>query len=103
MFWSFPEGIKQEVLIATLKMNIDFMRKSKQFKYVLSDYSNIHIGNEIMQIFKSNTAVFDETKVALLGVTGLKKLMLWGYNTVAKKQVLSFDTKEEALEYLVQD
>ncbi|MFK7799290.1 MAG: hypothetical protein AB8E82_17705 [Aureispira sp.] len=103
IYWSFPDGIQQKVLISTLKMSIDFMRKNKQFKYVLSDYSNIPIGNEIMQLLKSNAAVFDNVKSAVLGVTGLKKFLLWGYNQVAKKQVLAFDTKEEALEYLVKD
>lgn len=29
IYWSFPDGIQQKVLISTLKMSIDFMRKNK--------------------------------------------------------------------------
>jgi hypothetical protein len=103
MFWNFPKGVTQEELFATMKLYIDFMRENKEFKYILSDYSNIHIGNEVMQLVKSNSTVLRHTKVAFLGITGLKKIILWGYSNITKRQMAAFDTKEEALEYLVKD
>lgn len=45
------------------------------------------------------------SKRAVLGITGIKKILLAGYNKVSGKGVkaIPFDTKEEALEYLVSD
>ena len=59
----------------------EFMQRAKQ------------LGKEI---FDSRTS-----KSAVLGVTGIKKILLNGYNMIVKNKLEPFDTKEEALEYLV--
>jgi hypothetical protein len=103
MFWSYPDGIMQKDLVEALRQQIEFGRQNKHIKYMITDFSNVSVGHEFMLIAKSNLDVFDRLKSALLGITGLKKILLMGFNRVAKNQVLPFDTKEEALEYLVQD
>ena len=40
-------------------------------------------------------------KNAVLGIEGLKKILLLGHNTVSKNKLIPFSTREEALEYLV--
>lgn len=37
------------------------------------------------------------------GASGLKKILIQGYNRFAKDKIVLFNTKEEALEYLVSD
>ncbi len=41
------------------------------------------------------------TKTAVLGVTGIKKILLNAYNAFVKHKLVPFNTKEEAFEYLV--
>lgn len=48
------------------------------------------------EIFNARTA-----KNAALGVTGIKKILLYGYNAVVRDKIVPFDSKEEALDYLV--
>ena len=43
------------------------------------------------------------TKGALLGVTGMKKALLLGLNLVTSIKWIPFETKEEALDYLVEN
>ncbi|MFK7799288.1 MAG: hypothetical protein AB8E82_17695 [Aureispira sp.] len=103
MFWSYPDGITQKELVEALRSQLEFSRNNRQIKYMITNFSNVSVGNEFMLVAKSNLDVFDELKSALLGITGLKKILLMGFNRVAKNQILPFDAKEEALEYLVND
>ena len=43
------------------------------------------------------------SKGALLGVTGLKKALLLGFNVVTTIKFIPFETKEEALDYLAEE
>jgi hypothetical protein len=38
---------------------------------------------------------------AVIGASGMKKVLLQGYNLVVKDKIVPFDTMEEALDYLV--
>ena len=52
-----------------------------------------------MRVYKEKT-----TTSAAIGVTGMKKVLLKGYNAISQTRgVVPFDTKEQALEYLVND
>lgn len=103
VFWNYIGVVTQKELVEALKSQLEFSRKNPQIKYMLTDFSNVSVGSEFMLVAKSNLDVFDRLKSALLGITGLKKILLSGFNRVAKNQILPFDTKEEALEYLVSD
>lgn len=58
----------------------EYMRKANQYA---------------REIFNTRPA-----KNAAIGVTGLKKILLQGYNSIVKDKVVPFDTLEEALDYL---
>lgn len=49
------------------------------------------------EIFNARTS-----KNAALGITGIKKILLLGYNAIVKDKLMPFDTKLEALDYLVE-
>ena len=52
---------------------------------------------------KLGTEIFDArtTKTAALGIEGLRLVLLTAYNKVVKNKIMHFNSKEEALEYLV--
>lgn len=50
------------------------------------------------EVFNDRTS-----KNAAIGITGIKKILLQGYNMVVKDKVVPFDTMEEALDYLTSD
>lgn len=52
---------------------------------------------------KYGKEIFDSKNIkeACFGLSGLQKIMLAGYNLVVKEKIYSFNTKEEALEYLL--
>ncbi len=72
---------------------------------LLVDYSGISAGVDYMSRVKhyGNTVFKEKMKCsAVLGVTGLKKILFDGYNrATGAGNVKSFITKEEALDWLV--
>lgn len=70
----------------------------------LYDFSGVKGSPEFNAASKQlSKEVFDHKieKGALLGIDGLKKVFVSGYNLVAKVKFNPFDTKEEAIDYLV--
>lgn len=71
----------------------------------LSNYEGQYGSNEFMKeakrVGKESVAAKRE-KAAAIGISGLKKILLNAYNAVSKESVKPFDTKEEALNYLVE-
>ncbi len=86
------EGVRQEYL-------------STSENYLsLNNFTDVPVNNEYMDVVKKyGKEIFDArtTKNAAIGITGIKKILLSAYNIVVKNKLLAFDTKEEALEYLV--
>jgi hypothetical protein len=72
---------------------------------LLVDYNGVTSGVEYMSRLKvlGNTVFKKHMKCsAVLGITGLKKILFNGYNTATgAKNVKAFNTQEEALEWLV--
>ena len=90
-------------MIKLLEASADFYRRSTTKLLSLSDFHNIKGSSEFMDAAKRlNKEIIDEKteKGAVLGVTGLKKVLLQGYNMIAKQKLMPFDSKEEALKYL---
>jgi len=70
----------------------------------INDFTGTTGSSEFMQKVKQyGKSTFDgrTTKSAILGISGIKKILLNGYNSLVKRKIVPFDTKEEALEYLV--
>jgi hypothetical protein len=83
----------------------EYLRTSEKY-IALSDFTNAPVNNEYMDLVKKYTKeLFDERTIkrASIGITGMKKILLNTFNLFSKKKMFTFDTKEEALEYLVQD
>jgi len=69
----------------------------------LNDFTGTYGSSEFMNAASKHKELFDSKtiKTAVLGIYGIKKILLNGYNAFVKKKQMPFDTKEEALEYLV--
>ncbi|MBN1924966.1 MAG: hypothetical protein JW798_03955 [Prolixibacteraceae bacterium] len=72
----------------------------------LNNFTNGPVNNEFMEMAKKYAKeVFDarNIKEACFGLSSIKKILLIAYNLVAKDKIVAFNTKEEALDYLVKD
>jgi len=70
----------------------------------LNDFTGVIANNEYMDLAKKYAKeLFDEKTLrnACVGVTGVRKILLSAYNLVVKNKLMPFDTKEEALQFLV--
>jgi hypothetical protein len=92
-------------MIELLEATVDHYRNSTSKLLTLSDFNNVKGSSEFMDTAKRlNREVLDEKteKGAVIGVTGLKKVLLQGYNLVATQKLVPFDSKDEAIGYLTQ-
>jgi hypothetical protein len=83
----------------------EYKRTSEKY-LAFSDFTNAPVNNEYMDMVKKYAKeIFDErtSKRACIGITGMKKILLNGFNLFSKNKMYPFDSKEEALEYLVND
>lgn len=93
-----------EDMVALLdKVREEFLNTSGKF-LTLNNFNNTFGTQEFMD--KANRygkEIFDERteKTAVLGITGIKKILLTGYNQFVKNKQKPFSTKEAALDYLV--
>lgn len=94
----------------TAQESISFLEEVKKF-YIsinekvicLNNFTGVPSSNEFMELSKKyGKEVFDSRnlKEACYGLNGLQKIMLAAYNLVVKEKIYSFNTREEALEYL---
>ncbi len=69
----------------------------------INDFTGTYGSSEFLNAAQKHKELFDSKtiKTAVLGITGIKKILLNGYNAFVKKKQMPFDSKAEALEYLV--
>ena len=69
----------------------------------INDFTGTFGSSDYLNAAKKHQKLFDEKtlKSAVLGITGIKKILLNGYNAFVSKKQVPFDTKTDALEYLV--
>ena len=81
------------------------IEKSPVKVLTLSDVTNAAVGPDFMDEVKKLSIIHADkrNKSVILGVTGLKSLLLKGYNRFTKSEAptVPFESKEEALDYLV--
>jgi len=74
---------------------------------IFFDYTHANGSREFMQAAKKakqNVYLHKTTTSAAIGVTGIKKVLLQGFNAISNtKGVVPFDHKDQALEYLIGD
>ena len=91
-------------MISTLKESEFYLNAIPGKSLTLSDFTGVHGNPEFMSAAKKasrNTFDHKVEKAAAVGVTGLKKILLNGYNLIAKNKIMPFDSREEAIDYLI--
>jgi hypothetical protein len=91
-------------MIKMLEAAASHFKQSEGNLLVLIDATNAKGSSEYMDALKKyQKEIFDPNthKGAIIGVTGLKKVLLQGLNLVANKKMTPFNSKEEALDFLV--
>ncbi len=72
--------------------------------YTLNDFTNAPSNNEYMDLAKKfGKELFDARTIknSGVGINGIKRILLSAYNLTVKNKLIPFDTREQALEYLV--
>lgn len=94
----------KEDLIDTLIDAESFIKRMPGKSLTLSDFTGTHGSSEFMaEAKRAGRETFDHKveRAALIGITGIKMILLNGYNLVVKNKIMSFDTRDKALGYLV--
>lgn len=94
----------KDEMIANLHKVADYYKKAILPVSSLTDVTGAYLSNEFIDEMKSLTReVFQEksNKAAVIGITGIKKILLDAFNMITKNGgIKAFNTKEEALSYL---
>tara|TARA_Y100001949_G_C15783468_1_gene241691 strand:+ start:57 stop:416 length:360 start_codon:yes stop_codon:yes gene_type:complete len=106
VFIDYTDCKTKEEMIATLREAAELFKASPEKVLSLSDFTDAFGSKEFMdeskrlsvEVLRAKTE-----KAALLGITGIKKVLLKGFNAFSTNKLVPFDTKEEALEYLVSE
>lgn len=86
-------------------IKVEFFKTSGTW-YTMHDLSSGYGSTEFMKKADYNVKTFYNSRPAKnagFGASGLKKILIQGYNRFAKDKIALFNTKEEAMEYLVSD
>jgi len=89
-----------EVLEQTRKIYVN----TTEMFLALNNFSNAPSNTEYIELAKKYAKEYFDSrniKEACFGISGIKSILLSAYNLVVKNKILNFNSKEEALEYLV--
>ena len=83
---------------------MEFIESQSTGILVLTDVTGSMANREVISCFKEKTKVAGShiRKSAIIGVEGIQKLMLRGVNKFSRLNTRDFDTREEALDWLVE-
>ncbi len=104
MFCDYSQCKTQEETIKVLELAKEEYLKTDENFLVLNDFTGGVISNEFMDRAKRyGKELFDSRtpKTVSIGITGMKKVFISTYNLFVRNKLVFFDTKAEALEYLV--
>jgi hypothetical protein len=93
----------QETLDVLEKVRQEYL-KTNEMIISLNDFREAYGSNEFMKRAQALAKeVFDKQtlKTAAIGVNGIKRILVNAYNVFVKNKVYIFNTKEEALDWLV--
>jgi 1-deoxy-D-xylulose 5-phosphate reductoisomerase len=98
-------GIREpaEALAAIEESKREVVRHPHKSLRVLTDSTGSHYDTAVVQALKE-LAAHDEPYViasAVVGVVGLKKVVLTAVNLFSKRKITMFDSREQALDWLV--
>lgn len=94
----------KEEVFDLLETATDYMRSSEGNILSLIEIEGVNIDNKFMS--RSNTLSkevyqYKRKKGAILGVFGIKTILLKAYNLFSSDKLVPFSSKEDALEYLI--
>jgi hypothetical protein len=101
-YGGFTVHTKDE-FIKTIETAAEFMISRGENQLTLTDVRNTFGDSETVAKLKeiSSKTKFYRKKAAVVGVTGVKSVLLKAINLFSKSEVVPFDTIEEAKEWLV--
>jgi hypothetical protein len=94
----------KEETIAVLEQASAFFKEAEAKLLSLDNYNNAFASDEFLErakVLGREIISAKREKGAIIGLTGIKKILLQSYNIFVKDKLKPFNTKEEALEYLV--
>lgn len=98
-------GLRDAELLNTVQAATQIMLNGAPGELlVLADFRKTYINDEVIGYLtgaESRAASKNARKIAVLGVTGLKKLFFNAYNAATFATAKAFDTLDEAKAYLV--
>ena len=98
-------NLEEAELLENMRAATKLMLEHKGDKLLcLISFEGTYTTEKVFDELKSKEALEsmkNVEKTAVLGVTGIKKIFLNAYNQMTGKQIRAFNTKNEALEYLV--
>ncbi|MEQ6165876.1 hypothetical protein AAOE16_01675 [Ekhidna sp. MALMAid0563] len=103
LYVNFKDIKSKEAVLANLEEMKKFYLEATEKIYLLLDVRGTFTDPEVMDRLKNygkNHFNGKSEKRAVLGVTGVKKILLKGYNLVTKTEVQPFDDEEQAKDYL---
>ncbi|MEM9337872.1 MAG: hypothetical protein AAGA66_04035 [Bacteroidota bacterium] len=105
VFVDYTQCKTKEATIEKLREAAEYIRKESHPVLVLSDFTGTFATKEFMsEANRLNKEILDRKtrKGAVLGITGVKKILLDGYNLLSRQsKLVPFLDKQEALDYLV--
>lgn len=106
MYIDYTQCKSVEDTLKVLELVKDEYLKTKDKLITLNNFEGAFGSTEYMKkASKYANEIFNDktSKNAAIGITGIKKILLQGYNAVVKDKVHQFNTKEEALDFLTAD
>lgn len=96
---------RKEQMLSLLAEATSYFKTNKEpHLRILMDFTNAFGSTEFMDKAKSDRLEVLKTKTAIsaiIGISGIKKILLKGYNALSPGQGMKpFDTKEQAIDYL---
>ncbi len=104
MYVDFKEVNSQDELMDLFWEGINIVKSSEKCYLVLLDFTGTIVGRKfISEAIKQSKMVFEHRnlKSAVIGITGLKSILLDTYLAATNSKLKSFDSKPAALNYLV--
>lgn len=99
------EGLRGNELLATLKTATQqTLAAQNEELLILANFTDTYTNKEVMDYLtgpESKAATRNTKKIAVVGITGLKKMFFNVYNTVSQTKAYAFETLEAAKDYLV--
>lgn len=95
----------EETILLLERVRIEYINTVGKY-LLLNNFTNAIASNDFMDLArKYGREVLDSRteRCAALGITGLKKVFLSTYNITVKNKMIAFDTRQEALDFLVKE